>query len=263
MSETNRKVEDMLRMKILNDKRYSGMIWSIVLGAVFLILSLGGHRFLDGTPWFLYSSILRLIFGFLVLFIMNRLFGKSICEIMSFQNWKNALFSGLGFIIYATYFIALVIIGTKAVIGLSLELIISRLFLQQLTTGFYEELCTRALVIEGYFHQECKSLRAKSFYVIASAIIFGCIHITTGWDTYIFVFTTIVGFSFAVVYIKTRNVVIPMLLHFVYDIFANFTDYVEYSSSAIFNALNTAYYVMVGVMLIVSIFMLVKSEKSA
>lgn len=249
-------------MKVFYDKRYSGIIWSVVLSVVFFILSTAGRSFfLNEVPWFLYSSILRLIFGFIVIFMMNKLFGRFMREVMSFQNWKNALFLGLGFIIYTMYYIVLIITGTKAVIGLSLGLIVSRLFLQQLTTGFFEELSTRALVIEGYFYQEHKSLRMKSIYAITSALIFGCIHILTGWDTYIFIFTAIVGFSFAVVYIKTHNIVIPMLLHFIYDVFANFIDYVEYSSSAIFHALNTAFYGMVGVMLLISVFMLVKPEK--
>lgn len=224
-------------------------------------LSKGGHQFLGGTACFLYSSFLRLIFGFAVLFIINKLYGKSMREVMSFNNWKKALFLSLGFIMYTAYYIVLVITGIKAVVGLSFGLIISQLFLQQLTTGFYEELCTRALVIEGYFHQKCKSLSVKLIYVIISAMIFASTHIMTGWDTYTFVFTAIVGFTFAVVYIKTHNIVIPVLLHFIYDIFANFIDYVEYSSSVIFHVLSSVFYVVLGIMFSIAILMLVKPEK--
>ena len=49
--------------KILCNKKYSGILWAIVVASVFIGISLLGKQFLTGTSWFIFSSILRLVFG--------------------------------------------------------------------------------------------------------------------------------------------------------------------------------------------------------
>lgn len=49
-------------------------------------------------------------------------------------------------------------------------------------------------------------------YAFASFLLFGLAQINGG--LYGFVFTGILGFSFAVIYLKSHNIVIPMGLHF-------------------------------------------------
>lgn len=84
--------------------------------------------------------------------------------------------------------------------------------MQQITTGFFEEMTYRGLVLEGYFLQENKTLKPGLIYAFASFLLFGLAHISGG--LYSFVFTGILGFSFAVIYLRFHNILIPMGLHF-------------------------------------------------
>lgn len=69
----------MLTMKkILYNKKYSGIFWAIVVASVFVAISFLGMQFLSGTSWFVFSSILRFVFGFLILFIITKLYDTPI-----------------------------------------------------------------------------------------------------------------------------------------------------------------------------------------
>ena len=57
------------------------------------------------------------------------------------------------------------------------------------------------------------------------------------------------GFTYAVIYLNSRNIFIPMLLHFVYDVIAKIMEYaVEWEQYPIcmtlWNGINVAYVVM-------------------
>lgn len=246
--------------KIFTDKRYAGILWSVLFNTLFVILSLIGLQFLDGVPWFLYSSVLRVIFGVIIIFAVSRIYGMSAREIIGFHNWKKALIAGTGFLVYFFYYIALFSIGTKNVVGLSAGLLISQVFFQQLATGFYEELSYRLLILEGFFYQTKGSALIKLSYAAVSFVLFGTLHVVTGWSLYRFVQTGIIGFAFAAIYLISHNILIPMFLHFAYDILANIAGYIEWNNSAAFNALNSVFEVMLGVMMIISIFLIIKMD---
>lgn len=246
---------------MFKDKRYVGILWVLILELPFVLLSFAGQKFLSGTYWFLFSSALRLIFGILALFIMHRIYGKGIKDILHFRNWKQALLAGSGFLIYFLYYLILLCAGCKSVTGLTVGLFFSHILLQQITTGFYEELYARALLLEGYFYQKKQTAKTKLLYASMAFLFFGLAHVITGWDLYTFVFTGIIGFTFAVIYLKSHNIVIPMILHAVYDIFANLTSYIEWNDSALFHGINALFYVVLGLMFMVSVVFLFKKER--
>lgn len=245
------------------DKRYTGVLWSVLFNTIFLAFSLAGLQFLSGVPWFLYSGILRAVFGVMIIYAVNRIYGKSARETIHFQNWKSALTAGTGFIVYFVYFIALFLAGFKGIAGLSAGLFVSHILFQQITTGFYEELGYRLLILEGFFYQANKSTAVKLCYAAVSSVLFGAAHVVTGWSLSRFILTGIVGFAFAAVYLVSRNILIPMVLHFIYDVFANLAIYVEWNSSSVFNALNSKADIVLCVTLAISVIMLVKRESAA
>ena len=97
-----------------------------------------------------------------------------------------------------------------------------------------------------------------------SFVIFVLLHVVTGWNTYTFLQTGAIGFAFAVIYLNSGNIIIPMILHFVYDIFANLAGYIEWNGSELFNNVNSVFEVVIFVMFISSLVLLFKidTEKS-
>ena len=76
---------------LLWDKRFSGILWAVVLGAAFLMLSMLIVNFVSGIPWYLLSSMLRAAFGVIILMLRTRLYGKTTREILSLHNSKIAM----------------------------------------------------------------------------------------------------------------------------------------------------------------------------
>lgn len=246
--------------RAFTDKRYTGILWSVIFNAIFIALSLGGSRLFAGAAWFLYSSVLRIVFGIAVICAVNRIYGKPAREIIHLQSWKSALTAGAGFIVYFLYFIALFLSGFKRIAGLSAGLFVSQILLQQIATGFYEELGCRLLILEGFFYQANQSVILKLCYAAVSSVLFGAVHVITGWSFSRFVIAGIIGFTFAAVYLVSRNILIPMILHFAYDVFANLAVYVEWDHSSVFKALDSKSEIILCVMLVISIMMLVKQR---
>lgn len=153
---------------------------------------------------------------------------------------KHALVAGSGFVVYFIYYLFVWCSGIKSIMGLTIGLFISRVILQQIATGFYEELNYRVLILEGYFYG-AQNTKNKLMYGFVSFLLFGAVHVVNGWSTYSFLQTGIIGFAFAVMYLKSRNILLPMLLHFVYDIFAVMTDYIEWNNSTLFVNMNSIF----------------------
>lgn len=51
---------------LLWDKRFSGILWAVILGAAFILLSRIIGNFVSGIPWYLLSSMLRAAFGVII-----------------------------------------------------------------------------------------------------------------------------------------------------------------------------------------------------
>ena len=254
--------------KVLWDKRFSGIVWAVVLGAAFLLLSRIVGNLVSGVPWYLLSSMLRAAFGIMILMLGTRLYGKTARDILSLHNSKIAMLSGLGFLVFLLCYMAAVCVGCRYISGLTAGLFFARILLQQLTTAFYEELNYRFLTLEGYFHGS-KSIWSRLLYAFVSFLVFGAAHVVTGWSASAFLLSGAIGFAFAVIYLKSGNIVIPMLLHFVYDIPANMTYYIEWKDSALLASINSMLEIALAGMFFISLVTLIigkgtlKTERTA
>ena len=247
-----------MKKQVFNQKNI-GIVFAIIFGSIFVIISLFLLKYLSGATWYMVSGILRLIFGIAIIITSKKFFKREIKDIFTLKESKKAIFAGIGFIVYFIYYIILIIIGFKDISGLTFGLVISKIIFQQIATGFYEELNYRFLILEGYFFGK-HNFKNKLIYAFISFILFGILHIVTGWDTDRFLLTGIIGFSFAVIYIKSRNIVVPMLLHFIYDIFANLAEFIEWNNSVLFQNMNSLFKVIIAVMFIISLIILIKKE---
>lgn len=243
---------------ILGNKKYSGFIWHFIFTLPFIGLSLLFIEFTSGVLWFLISSTLRIVFGLGILFVASKLFELKPGEILSFKNMKCALFAGAGFFLFFLYFLIQVISGFGGVTGLTLGIFLTRVFLQQLTTGFYEEINYRFLLLEGLKHT-ANTVGMKLLYVFSSTVLFGLLHCVTGWDTYRFLTTAAIGFAFAVIFVKSGNIVLTMILHFVYDLLVHITAFVQWNNNPFFDGICAWSEAAYAVMFIVSLVILIYS----
>lgn len=251
--------------KIFWNKRYSGLVWHLIFALAFIGLSLLFLQFTEGTVWFLISSVLRIVFGMGILFVAYRLFELSPREILANKNLKSALIAGTGFLLFFLYFLVEIASGFGKVTGLTAGIFVTRVFLQQITTGFYEELNYRFLLLEGLKHTK-NTLGLKLLFVFVSTVLFGLVHCVTSWDTYRFLTTAAIGFAFAVIFVRSGNIVLPMILHFIYDFLIHITAFMEWRHNPFFDGIcdyaDAAYVVMFAVSLALLIFPLQKKAKT-
>ena len=249
---------------MMEDKKYVGIKDAILFSIVFMMISLFARIFFwnSGAAWYYFSSIQRLIFGIIATYDYCQLYNINPNQVFSFMNWRPALVAGVGFLIFAIFYTITVCIGAENIIGLTASLFISHIILQQLTTGFYEEIVYRGLLLGGYFEHEDPSWIIRLFYAFVSFIIFGSIHLIDGnWIT--FLFTGSIGFSFAVIYLKAQNILIPMIFHFTYDVIANLNYYIEYNPSELFKIMEKLLDPLVIVMFVLSLIILLSKRDRA
>lgn len=246
--------------KIWCSKQYSGIFWAIITACAFVAISLWGAQFLSGVPWYIFSSALRFIFGFMILFIINKLYGRPLKDVLSTKRSKAAFIAGNGFVIFFIYYLLVWCSGITAIKGLTIGLFLSKIILQQIATGFYEELNYRVLVLEGYFHGT-QNTKRRLIYGFLSFLLFAAVHVVDGWSISRFLLSGAIGFSFAVMYLKSRNILLPMLFHFIYDIFANFTSFIEWNQSPVFVNLNSISDIVLIIMFVISFIMLLTKGK--
>lgn len=182
-------------------------------------------------------------------------------KVLSVSGSKMAFVAGSGFLVFFLYYLIVWCSGIKSITGLTIGLLFSRVILQQIATGFYEELNYRFLVLEGYFYGS-QNIKNKLLYSFVSFLLFGAVHVVDGWSTYTFLQTGAIGFAFAVMYLKSRNIVFPMILHFAYDVFANLTNYIEWNNSTLFITMNSIFDIMLIIMFVISFIMLLLETKN-
>ncbi len=93
------------------------------------------------------------------------------------------------------------------------------------------------------------------------AALFGLLHCVTGWSTYTFLQTGAIGLAFAVIFVCSGNIVIPMLLHFLYDVIANLAPFITWNHTPLFDGLNAIFEIMLAVMSAVSVASLILKNR--
>ena len=248
--------------KILCNKRYSGFVLHLIFALPFVGLSLLFLQFTQGVTWFLISSLLRILFGAGILIAAGRLFELAPTDIISNKNLRSALIAGAGFLLFFLYFIAQVVSGFGQLTGLTIGIFLTKVLLQQLTTGFYEELNYRFLLLEGLKYT-ANTTRYKLIYVFASTVLFGLVHCIPSWDTYTFLTTGAIGFAFAVIYVKSGNIVLPMVLHFVYDFLIKMVAFVQWRPNPVYYGICDCSDIAYVVMFMISLVFLVYTPRRA
>lgn len=241
---------------LIKNKKYGGFLWHFLFAGLFIGISLLGMRFLEGVAWNLFSASLRIIFGITILIFSSKLFEKKPKKILEMKNIRIALIAGSGFILYFVYYIVNVASGFGKVTGLTVRYFISKAIIQQITTGFYEELNYRFLLLEGLKYTS-NTVGRKLLYVFASTALFGLLHCVTGWNTYTFLQTGSIGFAFAVMFVKSGNIVLPMIFHFLYDVIAVTVPYIEWNHNPVFDTISFIFDYVLVIMFVVSLILLI------
>ena len=244
------------KLKIAMNKKYGGFLWHFLFAGLFIGISFVGMHFLEGVVWNLFSALLRIIFGVAILIFSSKLFEKKSEKILEMKNTGTALIAGSGFLLYFVYYIVTVVSGFGKIAGLTVGYFISKAIIQQITTGFYEELNYRFLLLEGLKYTK-NTVGFKLLYVFASTVLFGLLHCVTGWNTYTFLQTGAIGFAFAVMFVKSGNIVLPMILHFLYDVIAVTVPYIEWNHNLFFDNISYVFDYVLVIMFIVSLSLLI------
>lgn len=239
--------------QIFVNRKFAGITWSMLFSALFIALSVLGRQLFTDTAWYVYSSLLRLTFGVIILWIIGKLYGRSAGDVFRFHQAKAAWIAATGFLLYLLYYTIDFAAGVQSFSGLRIDLIISQLFLQQITTGFYEELCYRTLLLDGYFFQPHRTKMLRLAYAAIGFLLFGGLHVLGAWNLQTFLCTGAIGFAFSAIYLCSRNIVLPIFLHFVYDVFANLTQYVHWNNTAALAMLDKIFTPAIAAMFILSL----------
>lgn len=250
-------------------KKEIGIVFCIIFSIVFLVIANMLVPYFDGAYWYVVSSVQRLLFGIVELFVFIKIFKKEKwTEVLHFKNFKNGLVAGfVMFLIILFDIVTYFIIGAKSWINTTVPIVVSCLFFQQITTGFWEELTYRAFVIEGYYKTENRTKKTRLIYAFVSFAIFGMLHAiecdSLSMALYRFITTGIWGFTFASIYLYSHNILVAMFMHFITNIFSNATIFVaEWNASTAFIVLNDyIYFVLLGVMFLIAVIYLCKEPK--
>lgn len=203
------------------------------------------------------------------LFVFVKLYKKETwTEVIHFRNFKYGMLASIGMFLYLPFeIITYYIIGAKEWMNTTIPIVISCLFFQQFTTGFWEELTFRAFVCEGYYQRNSVTAKNRLVYAFISFMVFGIVHAiecdSLEIAIYRFITTGTWGFAFASVYLYTHNILAAMFMHFFTDIFLNIPTFIaEWNDSAALTILdNYIHFVFLGIMILVGIYFLWKEPK--
>lgn len=208
-----------------------GVFGSILLFLVYALIAIPLRFPFRGTAaFFVVDSILRAGIGTIALYLFVKRFRKGKwTNVIHFRNFGAGLCAGSGILLMTLSLMFKIAAGAKSV-EITPQMLLAHVFLQQLTTGFWEEMVFRAYLMEGYysaFSPDERTWKDRLYYAFLSAFIFGVIHVIEASEPlFAWVFTGAIGFIFASAYLHSHNILACMLLHFVYDIFVNLESYV-------------------------------------
>lgn len=251
-------------------KKDIGILFCIIYYFLFIAVSNMLRPYFDGAYWYLVSSMQRILFGFMELFVFIKLYKKgNWTDVIHFKNFKYGLLAGIGMFLYLPFeIITYYIIGAKEWLNTTVPIVVSCLFFQQFATGFWEELTFRAFVCEGYYQRNTATTKNRLVYALISFMVFGIVHAiecdTLEIAIYRFITTGTWGFAFASVYLHTQNILAAMFMHFFTNIFLNIPTFIaEWNDSAALTILdNYIHFVFLGIMILIGIYFLWKEPKN-
>lgn len=240
----NNTVEYNFNVKKLTDKRYVGILLSIVSVLVNIILNeifdpkRKGIFDSDGNKrlvrYYIFKGIFNLIVSTIIVFSIKHFYGKSINEIFHIKNLTIGLISGIGILLSIIFYFIKLLSNLK-----ESELTSGSYFgllVVSLTTGLFQGIVIVLLMVKGYFYLEIDNLTFKDdfinnnstiifkyLYVTASALIYAILSAISNSELFVFkafysffhYFALI--FALSTVYILSRNILIPIIMAAVYD----------------------------------------------
>ncbi len=250
-------------------KKDIGIILCIIFYSIFIAVANISRSYFDGAYWYIASSIQRMLFGIIELFIFMKIYKKEKwTDIIHFKNFKYGFSASIGMFLYLPFeIITYYIIGAREWLNTTFPIVVSCLLFQQFATGFWEELTFRAFVCEGYYQRNTVTAKNRLVYAFISFLLFGIIHAiecgTLEIAIYRFISTGIWGFAFASIYLYTRNILVAMFMHFFTDIFLNVPVFIaEWNDSIALTVLdNYIQFIFLGIIFMVAVYFLWKEPK--
>ena len=229
VTQAEAKKEKRLRKKEKR-RRYIGFFYAFLLFFAFDTVSwLVENLVLDKIGiteegnqlvYLLYEIVHRVLYGVVTVVFVKKLYRRSVSEIFHLDNSKNAMRAAAGEFVFLAGLIVVDGVGCDFryfhVPNLTVPLLLLEIVLYPLVIGFFEEILFRGFMLDGYFHCKKQSRMNRLVYAIIGTVFFGVIHYTEGEPIRILL-AGAGGFAFTTIYLKTRNLVISMLVHAVHD----------------------------------------------
>lgn len=213
-------------------RRYIGFFYTILLFLAFDTISwlvenlvldkIGITEEENQLVYLLYEIVHRVLYGVVTVVFVKKLYHRSVPEIFHLNNSRKALCMAAGEFVFLTGLIVVNGVGCDFrylhALNLTVALLLLEIVLYPLVVGFFEEILFRVFMLDGYFYCKKQSRMNRLVYVIIGTVIFGAVHYTEGEPIRILL-AGAGGVAFTTIYLKTRNLVIPMLLHAIHDMY--------------------------------------------
>lgn len=204
------------------------VLFSLLAPTLFMVIFLLADTFITIKEYEKQIDIIyRFLFSIPMLYCIQQLYGyKSYKEIFSWKGTRKGLLASQGIILMSLLFILPEFWGenfNKVFINTAFLMI-----MQQIGTGLLEEGLFRGLLMGGMLQKWSHSIRGRLGIVLISGISFGLLHfmnLFSGNPLHSvlanMLFASIFGIVFASSYLYSKNLLIAMIIHAVYDIISH------------------------------------------
>ncbi|EUJ28704.1 CAAX amino terminal protease self- immunity [Listeria grayi] len=170
------------------------------------------------VPIAVFQGFMALLFFLIARYLLKVIFGFSWKKMKYFLifGWPALLIAIYNVIFISDHTLFNYSIGT-GLGGLTLA------FVSALFIGFFEELIFRGGLLNSFLVLFNKHKNGPLLAILVSSVLFGIVHLMNfGWQGYWDTINQVIsavpaGIFFAVIYYKTKNLLIPVLLHAIID----------------------------------------------